>query len=129
WRPRSRTASQVPGSERSRRWLPMADDLASFHTDLMQEVAATATANGEFTRTALVENLAGRLVQAEELQDWVPCFHDARGSRNRLLGLDGYGIDELDLDGTLHILVAEHRDGPAVQILNTADVNAALNRA
>ena len=78
----------------------MADDLDAFFTDLMQEVTATAAANGEFTRTTLVENLAGRLVQAEELQDWVPCFHEGRGSRNRVLGLDGYGVDELDLDGT-----------------------------
>lgn len=107
----------------------MSDDLGGFFTDLMQEVTASASANGEFTRTALVENLAARLVESEELQDWVPCYYDGRGYRNRVLGVDGYSVDELELDGTLQVLVAEHREGVDPQVLNTGDVNAALNRA
>jgi hypothetical protein len=106
----------------------VADDLGRFFTDLMQEVTASASANGEFTRTALVENLAGRLVESEELQDWVPSYYDGRGYRNRPLGLDGYSVDELELDGTLQILVAEYRDGPGPQVLDTADVIGALRR-
>jgi len=71
----------------------MADDSLGFLTDLTQEVAATATATGALTRTVLVENLASRLVESEELQDWSPCFFEGRGSRNRLIEIDGYCIE------------------------------------
>jgi len=107
----------------------MADDLGAFFTDLMQEVAASASANGEFTRTALVENLATRLVVGEDLQDWVPCYHDGRGYRKRPLGVDGYSVDELELDGTLQVLIAEHREGADPEVLNTGEVNGTFNRA
>lgn len=107
----------------------MADDLQTFLTDLMQEVAATATASGSLTRTVLVENLAGRLVEGEEFQDWTPCFFEGRGSRNRWLGLDGYSTDDLELDGALTVLIAIQRDEATVQVLSTSDVNAAFGRA
>src|SRR5712692_6716193 len=100
----------------------MADDVGAFFTNVMQEVAASASVNGEFTRTALVENLATRLVESEDLQDWVPCYYDGRGQRNRALGVDGYSVDELQLDGTLQVLIAEHREGAVPEALNTSDV-------
>jgi hypothetical protein len=107
----------------------MDTDLKSFYVDLMQEVAASANANGGFTRTTLVETLANRLVEAEELQDWVPCFYEGRGSRNRILGLDGYSTDELQVDGTLQVLVAEYCEGADYGALGTADIRAAFGRA
>lgn len=107
----------------------MANELETFYVDLMQEVAATASANGYFTRTTLVENLANRLVEAEEIQDWTPCFYDGRGSRGRTLGLDGYCADELQIDGTLQVLIAECREGPKYEQLNAAEINAAFRRA
>lgn len=107
----------------------MSTDLTSFYVDLMQEVAASATANGCFKRTTLVETLANRLIEAEELQDWVPCFYEGRGFRNRNLGLDGYSIDELQIDGTLQVLVAEYREEADYEVLGTADIRAAFGRA
>lgn len=107
----------------------MDTDLESFYVDLMQDVAASANANGGYTRTTLVETLANRLVEAEELQDWVPCFYEGRGSHNRILGLDGYSIDELQVDGTLQVLVAEYREGPGYRALGTPDIRAAFGRA
>jgi hypothetical protein len=107
----------------------MGSDAASFYTDLMQEVAARASARGELTRTVLVEDLVQRLVDGDELQDWVPCYYDGRGARGRTIGVDGYSTDELGLDGTLHIIVADLRAGTAPEALATADVNAAFSRA
>ncbi len=107
----------------------MATDIASFYTDLMQEVGARASARGDLTRTVLVEDLVQRLVDAEELQDWVPSYFDGRGSRGRVIGVDGYSTDELGLDGTLHIIVADLREGTTPEALTTADVNAAFSRA
>ena len=104
-------------------------ELGEFYADLMHDVAASASARGELTRTVLVEDLVQRLLDAEELQDWAVCYYDGRGYRRRLLGVDGYSTDELDLDGTLHVLVAELREGSEPSNLATADVNAAFARA
>ena len=106
----------------------MPDELETFLTDLDQEVRATAVAVGTFTRTALVENLVRRLVEAEELQDWTPAFYEGRGKRRKVLAVDGYCFDELDLDGTLQLIVAEVKDDPGVQTLATKDVNGAFGR-
>lgn len=105
------------------------DDIQQFLTDLMQEVAAAATATGALTRTALVENLATRLIASEELDDWTPCFYEGRGSRNRILELDGFSTEELELDGTLQILIALPRDGETVETLTATEVNATTGRA
>lgn len=104
------------------------EELETFLTDLNQEVTATAVAQGAYTRTALVENLVGRLVEAEELQDWTPAFFEGRGQRRKALAVDGYCIDELELDGTLQLIVAEPKDGSTVQALATGDVNGAFDR-
>lgn len=107
----------------------MSSDIDSFYTDLRQEIAASASANGEFTRTAMIDNLMRRLVEAEELQDWTPCFFNGRGHRRRSLSVDGYSVDEMELDGTLHMIVVEPHDGSDVQSLTTGDVTAAFDRS
>jgi hypothetical protein len=105
------------------------DELQQFLTELTQEVAASATAKGAMTRTVLVESLVSRLVESEEIQDWVPCYFEGRGSRNRILELDGYSTEDLELDGTLQVIIVVQRDGTVVETLSTADVSAAFGRA
>ncbi|WP_426731182.1 AIPR family protein [Myxococcus faecalis] len=107
----------------------MRAELHDFHTSLMQEVAARASARGELTRTILVENLVGRLLDAEEIQDWTPCFFDGRGARRRAIALDGCSQDEFTLDGTLHLLIADLRDEASPCALNTSEIKAAFSRA
>lgn len=108
----------------------MAVDLVDFQRDLMQEVAARAVARGEHTRTVLVEELVERLMEAEELQDWSPAYFEGTGYRRRNIGLDGYSIDELTLDGTLQVIVAEPRESAGdVATLGTADIRSAFARA
>lgn len=103
-------------------------EISEFYTELMQEVSARASARGDLTRTTLVEELINRLVDAEELQDWTPCYFDGRGTRRRAIGVDGYCADDLDLDGTLQILVGELKEGEAAVNLTTSDANAAFSR-
>lgn len=100
----------------------MSAELESFHVDLMQEVAARAAASGELTRTVFVEAVASRLVEAEEIQEWLPCYHDGRGYRRRSIGVDAYSAEELPLDGTLHVMIADLRVGDGVQPLTTSEV-------
>lgn len=107
----------------------MSDEIDDFLRDLNQEVAATAVASGDYTRSALVENLTRRLIEAEEIQDWTPAFFEGRGLRRRLLGVDGYCVDELTLDGTLQVIVSEPKTSEAPVTLTTAEVNGAFDRA
>jgi hypothetical protein len=104
-------------------------DQGEFHTDLMQLVASRALAQGELTRTVLVEELAQRLVEADVLQDWIPCHFEGKGYRGRRLAVDGYSTDELDLDGTMQVLVAEYRDGDEASGLALSEVKTAFARA
>lgn len=106
----------------------MSDELRLFLNDLTQEVSARATAKGTYTRTALLENLVERLVEAEELQDWTPAYFEGRGQRRKVLMVDGYCTDELDLDGTLHLLIAEPRDQSEVDTLSKSEVTSAFER-
>src|SRR4051794_19710547 len=79
-------------------------ELSDFNSDLIYQIQARATARGELFRTVFVEELVDRLLEAEELQDWIPAYCDALGFRRRKIGLDGYSVDELALDGTLHTI-------------------------
>src|SRR5437016_9619215 len=94
----------------------------------MQDVAARAAASGEMTRTVFVEAVASRLVEAEELQEWLPCYYDGRGYRRRAIGVDGYSAEELPLDGTLHVLIADLHTDEAPQPLTNNEVREAQAR-
>ncbi len=102
----------------------MPDEIQQFYTNLMQGVAARAEASGELTRIMFVEELVDRLISAEELQDWVPCYYQGRGFRNRHISLDGYFTDELSLDGSVSVIIADQRIGETPARLSTSEINA-----
>lgn len=103
-------------------------ELEAFFETWTQDVVADATASGELTRTVFVESCARRLLEAEALQDWTPSYYDGRGQRRRAIGVDGYSDDELDLDGTLHVLVSDYRES-GLETLTSTNVRDAFYRA
>lgn len=103
-------------------------DLEEYHRDLMQEVRATATAEGLFMREAFVDVVAGMLLEAEELQDWTTCYFEGSSARGKGFQIDGHCADELGLDGTVHVLIAEFDPGDAVATLSTTAAKAAHSR-
>lgn len=106
----------------------MATELADFNEDLIYEIQARATARGGHTRTVFVEELVQRLIEAEELQDWTPSFFEGRGYKRRNIGLDGYSTDDLELDGTLHVIIADPRLDPGITSITTTDVKGLAAR-
>lgn len=104
-------------------------ELDEFFQSFQQDVVARATASGELTRTAFVEECADRMVEAEAFQEWSPAYYDGRGQRRRSLAVDGYAAEELDLDGTLHLLIADLRESGSVEGLTTTDVRDASEKA
>ncbi|MBX7133543.1 MAG: AIPR family protein [Fimbriimonadaceae bacterium] len=107
----------------------MSDNLNEFLTDLMQGIVARTEASGELTRVAFVDELMARLVSADTLQDWVPCYYQGRGSRNRALGVDGYCMDDLLLDGSISVIVADPRLGESPVRLTTSEINTCFTQA
>lgn len=100
-----------------------------FHMELMQEVAAAAISAGELTRTAFMATVAERLVHADQLTEWVPCYHDGKGARGRRVALDGHYFGGLDLDGTATLLIAEMREGDEIHAIGLPEIRTISGRA
>lgn len=107
----------------------MLDDLVEFHLDLLNSVRAKADALADHTRSAFVEEMVDRLVTAEEIQGWTPCFYEGRGSRRKALGLDGYSDDALGLDGTVTVILGDLHEDDAPASLNKGDVQKLYDQA
>lgn len=104
-------------------------EIEHFFESFQQDVVARAAASGELTRTAFVEECADRMVEAEAFQEWTPAYYDGRGHRRRTLAVDGYAAEELELDGSLHLLIADLRDSATLEALTTTDVKDATEKA
>lgn len=97
-------------------------DITEFHAALWNEVNAQATAHGELTRTAFVEVTAGRLMSAEDVQDWRPAFFSRKAARGPLVEIDGYSDDELESAGVLTVFVALIKGDGEVQTLKSDEL-------
>ena len=103
-------------------------EIEEFNTELVNAVRARATANGDFTRSAFLDEVATRLVEAEELQDWRPSYFEGRVG-NRTVSVDAWSDDDLALDGSLTVIAVDYRDTEDVQTLATDAVRDAFDRA
>lgn len=104
-------------------------EMEQFYQSFQQDIVARAAASGELTRTAFVEECAARMVEAEAFQEWSPAYYDGRGQRRRSIAIDGYAAEELELDGTLHLLIADLRDAASLEALTTTEVKESTERA
>lgn len=107
----------------------MDTDIEEFRTELCQHVKASAIAGGEYTREALFDELASRLVRGEELPEHLPCYYSGAGSYSRQLLIDGYSDNDIGLDGSIHMLVVIDGDQHNSEILTTPDINTAYKQA
>lgn len=94
-------------------------DLEEFRKDFLETGRALAAAEGDFEGAAFVAEAARRLVEAEELTDFEPCYLEGAGSRNRRMRVDGYGFD--DVDGSASLVVANYHGGPVIETLTQTD--------
>lgn len=97
-------------------------DITEFHAALWNEVNAQAAAHGELTRTAFVEVTAGRLMGAEDVQDWRPAFFSRKAARGPLVEIDGYSDDELESAGVLTVFVALIKGDGEVQTIKSDEL-------
>lgn len=94
-------------------------ELEDFRRDFLETVRAIASTEGNFNQSAFVSEAARRMIEAEELGDFEPCYHEGTGSRNRRLRVDGYAFD--DVDGSVRLLVADFRGADYHETLTQTD--------
>ena len=103
-------------------------ELEQYRTDLIEEVKATA-AQGEFTHEAFVGLLARKLVEAEELSDWTPCFYREKGHRRKELAMDGFLLEDIDIDASVTLMVADFRGGKDMESMTGSQLSSICDRA
>jgi hypothetical protein len=101
----------------------MADDLATFHDELFQEIVRDADADGRWAEDAFFERFCGHLVDAGALETHDRARYSATGMR-----VDGYGGDPALFDGTLSLIVAEFSQSASVETLTATAMDAIFNR-
>src|SRR5687768_16468188 len=78
-------------------------ELKDFRKDFIETARAVAVTDGDFEEAAFVSEAARRLVEAEELEEFVPCHFQGTGTKQRKLRVDGYCFDEVDTSVSLVI--------------------------
>lgn len=107
----------------------MENELLEFQAEIRRNANASAVASGDYTRDALLEELVPRLLRAEELTDYFPCYYEGIGAKSKSLQLDGYSDAELGLDSSLQLLILVQGEGHAADSLVSADITNAYKRA
>ena len=107
----------------------MDNELIDFQNDIRRSARSTALAGGNYTRESLLNELAERLVRAEEIPEYTPCYVEGTGSKARTLMLDAYCDTDIGLDASLQVLTLVSGEEHGADSLVTADVTTAYKRA
>jgi hypothetical protein len=96
-------------------------DIQEFRKDFLETVRSYAAADLDFQESAFVSVAAQKLMDAEELEDFEPCYYEGTGRRKRSLRVDGYSFD--DVDNSAKLLIADYRghDTPETLIQTEAE--------
>jgi hypothetical protein len=103
-------------------------DLEDFRKDFLESVRSHAAADGDLTQAAFVTVVSERLIEAEEFQDFEPCYFEGIGIRDRRLKLriDGYSYD--DTDGSYNLVIADYRGDENAETLTQTEAATHFSR-
>ena len=109
----------------------MDDALDVFRKALLEQVHAAASIAGTYMREAFVSEIADRLIAAEEVPDLTPCLFRSRDARRRECAVDGFCLDENELDHSVSLVVVDFKDETALGVprLAQAELDGAVTRA
>jgi hypothetical protein len=93
--------------------------LEEFFDDLMNGVHARAEIDRDYTQSAFFNEMAERLVDAEEIDGLTPVLFTGTGQRGRRLAVSGYDVD--DSDGSVALAVLDFEDSPTPGTLAEAE--------
>jgi len=103
-------------------------DEDSFRRDLLDAVRTRAPANPtkDDLDFAFVCEVAARLADAEEFQDFIPCSYKGTGQRGKKIRVDGYEVDEAD--DSIRLLIADFKGEPEIEPLNRARAESVFSQ-
>lgn len=101
-------------------------DIKEYRRDLIETVKSVAAAEGDFEKSAFINEAAKRLIEAEELDEFEPCYYEGTGRKNRKLLVHGYSFDEVDESAKL--LVSSYLGSEEVETLTQTDLNRYFDR-
>ena len=101
-------------------------DVHDFHKDFLEEVKATAVAEGEGSNSAFVSVASDYLENAEVLSDFTPAFYSGTGKNNRKIRVDGYALDDFDL--TFNLIIADYSGDENRETITKTAANASFER-
>jgi hypothetical protein len=100
--------------------------LSEFRKDFIERARATAETEKTFLREAFATVAASALEEAEELSDFNLSYFKGPGSRNRILMVDGYAVDEVD--GSVKLLVVDFRGNDEPDTLTQTEATTLFGR-
>jgi len=88
-----------------------AADLETFRSDFLDAVRMRVPEkyDSEELNFAFVSEVAARLSDAEEFQDFIPCHYSGIGYRGKKIRVDGYEVD--DVDDSIRLLITDFNGG------------------
>ena len=96
-------------------------ELTEFRDDLLEGVRSRVSADLLSNDSAFVYEVADRLSEAEEFQDFIPCPYTGTGPRNKLMRVDGFELDEAD--NSLRILIADFSGAAELETITKTKVD------
>lgn len=87
-------------------------ELLDYRKEFIETIKSLAAANMDFEESAFISVAAQRLYEAEEIEDFEPCYFEGVGKRKKKLRVDGYSFNDIDDSVTLLISYYEGKDTP-----------------
>ena len=101
--------------------------LEDYRRDLLQEIRATAIAEGISERAAFVSEVASILEDAEELSDFREAYFEMTGPKGKRIQIDGYSYNELD--ECLTIVSCDFQGNDELETITETDYKKFFSRA
>ncbi|MGW3547133.1 AIPR family protein [Janibacter hoylei] len=98
--------------------------MTDFRGELLNAVRMRADVDGEYTRTAFVQEVSERLSEAEQVDNLVSVHFDGVGGNRKRLRVDGYDLG--DADDSVVLAVAIFNDEDQVTNVTATEVAKAL---
>jgi hypothetical protein len=106
----------------------MDEKLMEFREELLEAVTARASAfgSGDTPEFAFLCEVATRLANAEEFQDFIPCHYKGTGYKQKKLRVDGYELD--DVDDSIRLLICDFSGGETPDTITKTKAEALFSQ-
>jgi hypothetical protein len=101
-------------------------ELIDFRKEFLEEVKSQAVTEMDFERASFVTIAAQKLIEAEELEDFEPCYYEGTGKRNRKLQVNGYSFD--DVDDSVKLLISYYNGEDTPKTLTQTEAGRLFDR-